>query len=280
MPRKGHDVLLRALARLFDLDWQLTIVGSADRDPVHARALAAAGRGIRHRAARALCRRGERGVALEALWHEADLFALATHWEGYGMAIAEALKRGVPVAVSAGGAAGNLVTPESGVVCPAGDHINLSKALRRMIFGAGTASRDGGSGVAGWSDAAGLADAGAGIRPGAGGVTEGFAADWLALREPFDHAARSVALARRLADRLPQAAAAGGSRGGTGSMFRFLAPIIGRGQDWILLDADGALLDDAFGRTAAWARRQGFAATAAGDELLGVDAARAVADAC
>ncbi len=53
------------------------------------------------------------------------------------MAIAEALKRGVPVAVSAGGAVGNLVTPESGVVCPAGDHINLSKALRRLIFGTG-----------------------------------------------------------------------------------------------------------------------------------------------
>ncbi len=51
-------------------------------------------------------------------------------------------------------------------------------------------------------------------------------------------------------------------------MFRFLAPIIGRGQDWTLVDADAALLDDAFGRTAAWARRQGFAATSTGDELL------------
>ena len=180
------------------------------------------------------------------------------------MAIAEALKRGVPVAVSAGGAAGNLVTPEAGVVCPAGDHINLSKALRRMIFGTGLRRDDGGSGVAGRSDAAGLADAGAGIRPGAGGVTERFAADWLALREPFDHAARSVALARRLADRLPTRPRLVDLGGGTGSMFRFLAPIIGRGQDWILVDADAALLDDAFGRTAAWARRQGFAATAAG----------------
>jgi glycosyltransferase involved in cell wall biosynthesis len=134
VPRKGHDVLLRAVARLFDLDWQLTIVGSPERDPVHARSLVALAEelGI----ARRVCFAGEvMDDALEALWHEADLFALATHWEGYGMVIAEALKRGVPVAVSAGGAAGNLVTAECGVVLPVGDHNNLSKALRRMIFG-------------------------------------------------------------------------------------------------------------------------------------------------
>ena len=99
-------------------------------------------------------------------------------------------------------------------------------------------------------------------------MTERFAADWLALREPFDHAARSVALAQRLADRLPARPQLVDLAGGTGSMFRFLAPIIGRGQDWTLVDADAALLDDAFGRTAAWARRRGFAATAQGDELL------------
>jgi len=39
--RKGHDVLLHALAGLFDLDWELTIAGSADRDPLHANGLRA-----------------------------------------------------------------------------------------------------------------------------------------------------------------------------------------------------------------------------------------------
>jgi SAM-dependent methyltransferase len=99
-------------------------------------------------------------------------------------------------------------------------------------------------------------------------VTEHFDVDWLTLRETFDHAARSTALAQRLVDRLPPRPRLLDLGAGTGSLFRFLAPIIGRGQDWTLVDADAALLEDAFGRTAAWARRQGFAATSPNDTLL------------
>jgi SAM-dependent methyltransferase len=98
-------------------------------------------------------------------------------------------------------------------------------------------------------------------------VSERFDADWLTLREPFDHSARSLSLARRFAERLPARPRLMDLGAGTGSMFRFLAPIIGRGQDWTLVDADAVLLDDAFGRTAAWARRQHFAATADRDAL-------------
>jgi glycosyltransferase involved in cell wall biosynthesis len=75
------------------------------------------------------------GDALEASWRGTDMFALATHYEGFGMVIAEALKRGVPVVVTDGGAAGALVTPESGCVCPVGDRDQFSKSLRRLIFG-------------------------------------------------------------------------------------------------------------------------------------------------
>jgi glycosyltransferase involved in cell wall biosynthesis len=130
--RKGHDVLMRALARLFDLDWHLTIAG-APRDPTYAHGLQALAEDL------AITQRvtfaGEPAdAALEDLWQRADIFALATQYEGYGMAVAEAMKRGVPVAVASGGAAASLVTPASGVVCEPGDIVTLSKSLRRLIF--------------------------------------------------------------------------------------------------------------------------------------------------
>ena len=133
VPRKGHDVLLRALARLFDLEWHLTIAGSPERDRVHARTLSALAEelGIASRVRFA----GEMPDSeLDRLWREADLFALATYWEGYGMAVAEALKRGLPVAITAGGAAASLVPVEAGVICAPGDHEGLSRAMRRLIF--------------------------------------------------------------------------------------------------------------------------------------------------
>jgi glycosyltransferase involved in cell wall biosynthesis len=81
---------------------------------------------------------GELGAeALEDLWQRSDVFALATFWEGYGMAAAEALARGLPVAITAGGAIADVVPVEAGVVSPPGDVVSFGKALRRVIFDAG-----------------------------------------------------------------------------------------------------------------------------------------------
>ncbi len=132
IPRKGHDLLLTALAKLFDLDWRLTVAGG-ELDSVTGRSLQALAEQLqisqRVRFAGTVV-----DGALDALWQSADLFALATQYEGYGMAVAEALARGLPVVVTDGGAAGRLVTPQAGAVCPIGDLPTLSKTLRRMIF--------------------------------------------------------------------------------------------------------------------------------------------------
>jgi glycosyltransferase involved in cell wall biosynthesis len=132
IPRKGQDVLLRALARLFDLDWHLTIAGG-ENDPVYARGLRAQAEEFnidRH----VTFHPEATGAKLEALWRNADLFALTSQYEGYGMVWAEALRRGLPVVATNTGAVPTLIGPDVGVVCAPGDVEQLSKALRRLIF--------------------------------------------------------------------------------------------------------------------------------------------------
>jgi glycosyltransferase involved in cell wall biosynthesis len=159
VPRKGHDVLLRALARLTDLEWSLTITGDDRRDPPHAHGLRALAEelGIAQRVTFA----GEvAGAALDALYHRADLFALATRWEGYGMAAAEAMARGLPLAITAGGAIAEVVAPGSAIVSPVDDVMSLSKGMRRPIFDAdlraemADASWRGGQALPRWTDRA------------------------------------------------------------------------------------------------------------------------------
>ncbi|MFI5179440.1 MAG: class I SAM-dependent methyltransferase [Vicinamibacterales bacterium] len=73
----------------------------------------------------------------------------------------------------------------------------------------------------------------------------GFSADWLALREPADHAARSLDLARALLDALPGEGRILDLAGGTGSNLRYLTKV-GAGRirfaDCLLVDHDRALL--------------------------------------
>lgn len=131
-PRKGHEVLLRALMEISDLPWRLTCVGSRDRQPETAAALDrfAEQDGLAGRVEFA----GEMdGEALARCYDAADVFVLPTLFEGYGMVVAEALARGLPVVATRTGAIGELVSEASGILVPPGDVGALRQALARVV---------------------------------------------------------------------------------------------------------------------------------------------------
>ena len=65
-------------------------------------------------------------------YHEADAFVLPTYLEGYGMALAEAVARALPVITTAGGAAGDTAGCAA-LLVPPGDRCALTNALARLL---------------------------------------------------------------------------------------------------------------------------------------------------
>jgi glycosyltransferase involved in cell wall biosynthesis len=132
VPRKGYDVLIPALAELVPLQWRLTIAGDSGRDAEAAARLEAdlVRFGLTDRVAVAGALSAER---LAALYDAADLFVLASRFEGYGMAYTEAIARGLPVIGTTAGAIPETVPPDAGILVPPGDVPALAAALRRLI---------------------------------------------------------------------------------------------------------------------------------------------------
>ncbi len=131
-PRKGHRVLVDALAALRDLDWSCTLVGSRTRDSAHAtRILAAiAAEDLAGRIASA----GELPPSrLTEQYLQADLFVLPSLYEGYGMVVSEAIAHGLPVLTTTGGALPDTLPDEAGRLVPPGDAGALATALRALL---------------------------------------------------------------------------------------------------------------------------------------------------
>ena len=132
VPRKGHDVLVSALAKVADLDWRLTIVGPRDRDPATTAQLEAqiAALGLARRITLAGAVTPDR---LAEFYAAADVFVLASRFEGYGMAFAEAASCGLPMIGTATGAIPDMIRPGAGLLVPPDDIEALAAALRRLI---------------------------------------------------------------------------------------------------------------------------------------------------
>jgi glycosyltransferase involved in cell wall biosynthesis len=137
IPGKGHDVLLDALATLTGLRWQCLCVGSLERDPkfverLRRRAIAGEMDGrVRFSGPQA-------GAELAGSYGAADVLVLPSRAETYGMVVAEALARGLPViAADVGGVPEALghgadrVRP--GLLVPPDDAAALGGALRAWL---------------------------------------------------------------------------------------------------------------------------------------------------
>ncbi len=132
IPRKGHDVLVDSLARLPHRGWRCTIVGSLDRD-----------HGFVSRLIRQIEDRGLRELIaltgplpsdpLHAIYRRADIFALPSRYEGYGMAFAEAVAHGLPIIAARAGAVPSTVPADAALLVAPDDAEALSEAIHAVI---------------------------------------------------------------------------------------------------------------------------------------------------
>jgi len=158
VPRKGYGVLIEALSGLKKQNWQLDIAGAAyGLDTVTALRNQIAAHGLDDRIT---LLGAVRERDLDALYEGADLFVMASLFEGYGMVLAEAMQRGLPIVTTTGGAASNTVPDGAGLKVPPGDSDALRLALERAMADPdlrktlGEAAFKAGQSLPGWEDTA------------------------------------------------------------------------------------------------------------------------------
>ena len=135
IPRKGFDCLMEALHSISDLPWSLSIAGDTSRNrAAYEQLLVDIDRF--HFAERVRVLGAISDAELELLYDGADVFVLASHFEGYGMVYAEAMAHGLPIVATSCGAISDTVPPEAGVLVAPGDIAALGNALKDLILDA------------------------------------------------------------------------------------------------------------------------------------------------
>jgi glycosyltransferase involved in cell wall biosynthesis len=135
---KGQDVLVHALAGMTDLPgWTCSIVGSLSADPDFVVQISAAisSAGLTERIALPGVLSGRR---LTDAYDAADLVVAPSRAESYGLVVAEALARGIPVvATRVGGIPEAIAGSKAGVLIPPNDPQALRTVLREWWEDAG-----------------------------------------------------------------------------------------------------------------------------------------------
>lgn len=132
-PRKDQLTLVRACGELPDLDFQLHIAGDESADPEYSNEVRSlveetgiAGRTVFH---------GHLSMdGLHRIYGESHILANLSRWEGYGIAVAEAMWAGLPVVAADAGAVPELVEDGiQGFLVPPGDSDHCAGRLRELI---------------------------------------------------------------------------------------------------------------------------------------------------
>ena len=157
-PRKGHDVLIAALAQVADIPWQAVIVGTPWQTGHDAELQAQIDRAALGGRVRLLGRVGAKELA--TLYSQAHLFALATRFEGYGIVFDEALLHGLPIVSTTAGAVPDTVPRAAGILVAPDDAAAFAQALRTLLednalhAAKAEAARSAGNELPSWDDAA------------------------------------------------------------------------------------------------------------------------------
>lgn len=166
VPRKAYDVLAAALLRLpASIDWHLTIVGAVRDEAARGKleaALAAKGQSGAPLSEHVTLTGGVDDAQLATLYDRADVFVMASLYEGFGMVLTEAMARGLPIICTTGGAASETVPDVAAIKVLPGDADALGQAISSILTDAelrrslADASFAAGQSLATWDDAARL----------------------------------------------------------------------------------------------------------------------------
>lgn len=133
VPAKGLLQALPALASLRSLRWRWQVVGDRDVDPGHARRFDEEARrlALKHR----IVQHGPLDApAVVERMDRADLFVFPSRFESYGLVLAEAAARRLPVVGTRVGAAEHLFRDGiDSLLVPPGEPVAFREALRRAI---------------------------------------------------------------------------------------------------------------------------------------------------